>query len=88
MGPLVRFLRTRGLQRGVFGSSRGWLGVWLTLTLARQLNKRLGKEAQLVERVVLKPGQAVQVVDTGVPWKDDPEAPKRKRGRRGRTSGS
>jgi hypothetical protein len=87
MGRILRFLRTRGLQRGVFGSSRGWLGVWVTLTLARQLNKRLGREPELVERVVLGPGQAIQVRDTAVLWKDDPEASARKgrKGRKGRT---
>jgi hypothetical protein len=86
MGTLVRFLRTRGLQRGVFGSSRAWLGVWVALTLARQVNKRLGREPELVDRIVLHRGQAVEVRDTGVRWKDDPEATTkpRKRGRRPR----
>ena len=86
MAVLLRFLRTRGLQRGVFGSSRGWLGVWVALTLARQVNKRLGREPELVDRVVLQPGQAVQVVDTGVRWKDDPLAPPKGRARRRRRS--
>jgi hypothetical protein len=81
---LLRFLRTRGLQRGVFGSSRGWMGVWVALTLARQVNKRLGKEPELVDRIVLRPGQTVQVADTGVPWKDDPLAPPKGRARRRR----
>jgi hypothetical protein len=84
MDTLIRFLRTRGLQRGVFGSSRGWLGVWVAITLGRQLNKRLGKESEVVERIVLKPGQAIQVIDTGVAWKDDPEAAATGRGRRRR----
>jgi hypothetical protein len=87
MGFLLRYLRTRGLQRGVFGSSRAWLGVWIGLTLAHQLNKRLGKDSPVVQRVVLQPGQAVEIVDTGVPWKDDPEGTKAKgQGRRGRRS--
>jgi hypothetical protein len=83
MGFVLRFLRTRGLQRGVFGSSRGWLGVWVALALARQLNKRLGREPELVDRIVLGPGQEVRVRDTAVLWKDDPEAAGRRR-RRGR----
>jgi len=85
---LLRFLRTRGLQRGVFGSSRGWLAVWVAITLGRQINRRLGKEPELVDRVVLRPGQSVQIVDTGVKWKDDPVAASEKgrerRLRRGR----
>jgi hypothetical protein len=87
MGYLLRFLRTRGLQRGVFGSSRGWMGVWVALTLARQVNKRLGKEPELVDRVILRPGQGVQVVDTSVRWKDDPLAPPKGRRARRRARG-
>ena len=67
---LIRFLRMRGLQRGVFGSSRNWLGVWVGLAAARQVHKRLGREPELVDRVVLKPGQSVEIRDTGVKWKD------------------
>lgn len=67
---LIGFLRTRGFQKGVLGASRGWLGVWAGITVARQLHKRLGREEVVVERVVLKPGQSVEIRDTGVPWKD------------------
>lgn len=67
---MLRFLRTRGLQRGLLGSSRGWLGVWVGLALARQVNKRLGREPVLVDRVVLRPGQTLEIRDTGVRWKD------------------
>jgi hypothetical protein len=74
MAYLIRFLRTRGLQRGVFGSSRGWLAVWLAITLGHQLNKRVGRGPERVGRVVLGPGQAVEIRDTGVMWKDDPLA--------------
>jgi hypothetical protein len=88
MARLIRFLRTRGLQRGVYGSSRGWLGVWVAIALGQFLQKRLGRESQVVERVVLRPGQAVQVRDTAVLWKDDPEATADTGGRRrGRRSG-
>jgi hypothetical protein len=82
MKYLVRFLRIRGMQRGVLGSSRGWLGVWVAITLAQQINKRLGKEPELVGRVVLRPGQGVEVRDTAVRWADDPLAPPK--GRRSR----
>ena len=67
---LLGFLRTRGFQRGVVGSSRGWLGVWAGITVARRLHKWLGKDEVVVERVVLKPGQTLEIRDTGVPWKD------------------
>ena len=46
-----------------------------TLEMPEELMARLGKEPELVDRVVLRPGQIVQVADTGVRWKDDPLAP-------------
>ena len=65
---LVNQLRTRGLQQGVFGASRGWLAVWLGITAAKQLHKHLGREPELVDRVVLKAGQRLVIEDTGVAW--------------------
>lgn len=65
---LVNTLRSRGLQQGVFGSSRGWLAVWLGITAAKQLHKHLGREPELVDRIVLKPGQRVVIEDTAREW--------------------
>ena len=65
---VVNQLRVRGLQQGVFGASRGWLAVWLGITAAKQLHKHLGKEPELVDRVVLKPGQRLVIEDTGMAW--------------------
>lgn len=76
LGKAFDFLRTRGFQRGVLGSSSKWLGVWAGLTVARELHKRIGKEPVLVERVVLKPGQSVEIRDTGVTW--DHAGPKKR----------
>ena len=58
------------MQRGVIGSSRGWFAVWVALTAAHQINKRLGKEPELVDRIVLKPGQTVEIRDTALRWGD------------------
>jgi hypothetical protein len=87
MPKLLRFLRSRGLQKGVYGSSRGWLGVWVAIALGQFLHKRLGREAELVQRVVLRPGEVLQVRDTGVQWKDDPRTTGTDGRRRGRRSG-
>ena len=65
---VVNQLRTRGLQQGVFGASRGWLAVWLGITAAKQLHKHLGKEPELVDRIVLKPGQRLVIEDTAQEW--------------------
>ena len=67
-GKTFDLLRSRGLQRGVFGSSRGWLAIWVGLTAAKQLHKHLGKEPVLVDRVVLKPGQRLVIEDTAIEW--------------------
>jgi len=66
MGRPVRLLRDAAFRRGVLGSSRGWFAVWAGIGLARFLRSRLGKEASVVERIVLRPGEAVEVRDTGV----------------------
>lgn len=77
LAKVFGFLRTRGFQKGVVGSSRTWLGVWAGLSVARWLHERLGKEEVVVERVVLRPGEAVEIRDTSRLWKDE-----KKRGRK------
>ena len=78
MNPLIGYLRTRGLQRGVFGGNRTWLGVWVGLTAVRYLSRLLSQPDQ-VERVALKPGQALEIRDTGVTWHDERKEQKRRK---------
>ena len=66
MNPLVRYLRREGLKRGVLGTSRPWFAVWVGIGAARFLRKRLGKEPVVVERITLKPGETIEIRDTGV----------------------
>ena len=66
MGRLVRFLRGTAFRRGVLGTSRGWFAIWAGLGLARFVRTRLGREPVVVERVVLRPGETVEVRDTGI----------------------
>lgn len=79
VAKLFDLLRSRGFQKGVVGSSRAWLGVWAGLGAARWLHQRLGKEEVVVERVVLREGEAIEIRDTGRSWGDER---RRKRGRR------
>jgi hypothetical protein len=65
---LVNQLRVRGMQQGVLGGNRRWLAVWVGITAAKQVHKRLGREPELVDRVVLKPGQRVVIEDTAIEW--------------------
>lgn len=64
---LVAFLRMRAFQRGVLGTSRHWFALWLGLGLASFVHKRLTRAPVVVERIVLRQGEAIEIRDTGVP---------------------
>lgn len=66
MARLVRFVRATAFRRGVLGTSRGWFALWAALGLARYARKRLGREPVVVERLTLRPGEAVEIRDTGI----------------------
>lgn len=78
MNRYLVLLRARGMQRGVLGGNRAWLGVWVGLTAVR-LIARLLKAPVEVERIELKPGQAIEIRDTGIAWRDVPAAEKQLR---------
>ena len=58
---LLGFLQTRGVQRGVFGSSRAWFWVAVTAWVLRRVRRVVGSEPELVFRGEIKPGQAIQI---------------------------
>jgi hypothetical protein len=66
VGRVTRFVRATAFRRGVLGSSRNWFVVWVVVGMARFVKSRLGKEPVVVERIVLKRGQAIEIRDTGV----------------------
>lgn len=68
MGRVVNTLRATGFRKGVLGSSRGWFGLWAVISAARFLRKRLGDQTVVVDRIVLGPGQSVEIRDTRVTW--------------------
>ena len=78
MNPLIGYLRTRGLQRGVFGGSRTWLGVWVGLTAVRYLSRVLSQPDQ-IERFALRKGEVVEIRDTGITWADERKERKRRK---------
>jgi hypothetical protein len=63
---VAAYLRGTAFRRGVLGSSQGWFALWAGLGLARWLKRRLGREAVVVERIVLHPGDAIEIRDTGI----------------------
>lgn len=85
MDKYLGFLRVRGMQRGVLGGNRAWLGVWVGLTAVRLLARLLRQPVE-VDRIELRPGQAIEIRDTGIAWRDDPQAAKGRRRNRRRTT--
>jgi hypothetical protein len=58
---MLRFFQSRGVQRGVFGSSRGWFWVAVAAWLLRHARRMIGSEPEVVFRGQLKPGQAIKI---------------------------
>jgi hypothetical protein len=58
---LLGFLQRRGVQRGVFGSSRAWFWIAVSAWGLRRIRRVIGSEAELVYRGEIKPGQAIQI---------------------------
>jgi hypothetical protein len=75
---LLGFLRVRSFQRGVLGSNRYWFAVWLGLGAASFAHRRLGKQV-VVERFVLRPGDTIEIQDTGIIWGEAGEPSRRRR---------
>jgi hypothetical protein len=58
---LLGFLQSRGVQRGIFGSSRAWFWIAVGAWVLRRVRRVVGSEPELVFRGELKPGQAVRI---------------------------
>ena len=59
-GVLTR-LQRRGVQRGVFGSSRFWFYMAIFAWGSRKLRRAVGSESRLVYRGELRPGEILQI---------------------------
>jgi hypothetical protein len=57
----MRLLQTRGVRRGVYGSSRGWFWVAVAAFGVRRFRRAIGSEYELVYRGEVKPGEIIQV---------------------------
>ena len=66
MKKLLDLLRRQGFRRGVVGSSRPWFAIWAAIGVARFLKARVAREPQVVERIVLQPGETIEIRDTGI----------------------
>lgn len=54
-------LQSRGVQRGIFGTSRAWFWVAVASWMLRRVRKLAGGEPEVVFRGELKPGHAIQI---------------------------
>lgn len=69
---LQLYFRMTAFRKGLMGSSRAWFGIWAAMAATRFVRKRLGKEPTAVERIVLRPGEAVTIRDTAIPRESFP----------------
>ncbi len=63
---LLPFVRTLAFRRGVTGAGRVWFGIWVgceALTRARRL---VTPVPEVVDTVVLRSGQRVEIRDLGI----------------------
>jgi hypothetical protein len=58
---LLGFLQTRGVQRGLFGTSRAWFWIAIAAWVLRRVRRVVGSEPELVFRGEIKPGQALRI---------------------------
>lgn len=61
---LLGLLQSRGVQRGVLGSSRSWFWIAVAAWVLRRLRRVIGSEPELVFRGEIKPGQAIRIDHT------------------------
>jgi hypothetical protein len=57
----LNMLQRRGVQRGVFGTSRAWFWVAIGAWVLRRVRRVVGSEPELVYRGEIKPGQALRI---------------------------
>jgi hypothetical protein len=58
---VLRYMQTRGVQRGVRGSSRAWFWIAVGAWVLRRVRRFVGSEPEVVFRGELKPGQSLRI---------------------------
>jgi hypothetical protein len=58
---LLRLLQTRGVARGIRGTSRTWFWIAVVAWVLRRVRRVIGSEPEVVFRGELKPGQTIQI---------------------------
>jgi hypothetical protein len=57
----LHYLQRRGMAKGVRGSSRVWLWIFVFSFVSRRLRKAIGSEYDVVWRGDVRPGETIRV---------------------------
>ena len=63
---MIGFLRRQAFRRGVLGNNRTWFAVWAAIGVARFLKARVTRDDDVVETLVLRKGETIEIRDTGI----------------------
>lgn len=63
---LLPFVRTLAFRRGVTGAGRVWFAVWLGCEALSRARRLVTPVPEVVDTVVLRPGQRVEIRDLGI----------------------
>lgn len=58
---ILGMLQSRGIQRGVMGTSRSWMWIAVGAFIIRRVRRLAGSESRIVYRGELKPGQTLRI---------------------------
>jgi hypothetical protein len=57
----LQYLQRRGMSKGVRGSSRVWLWVFVFSFVSRRLRRAVGSEYEVVWRGEVRPGETIRI---------------------------
>lgn len=57
----LQYLQRRGMARGVRGTSRVWLWIFVFSFVSRRLRRAIGSEYELVWRGDVRPGESIRI---------------------------
>jgi hypothetical protein len=66
---IASYLRGTAYRRGVLGSSRAWLGLWIVMAGWAWLRRNAGRAEEPVLRVELEPGERLLITHETLPVK-------------------
>ncbi|MGH9118743.1 MAG: hypothetical protein ACRD0A_12950 [Acidimicrobiales bacterium] len=66
---IVRYTKSTAYRRGVVGSSRPWLAIWILLTAVNWLRRHAGKAEEPVLRLKIEPGERLLITHEPPPVK-------------------